>query len=59
MISFVDTSFFFALASASDPDHHRVREVFEQFDPARLPDLWLTTSHVVLETIRLTKRTIG
>jgi uncharacterized protein len=59
VISFVDTSFFYALASPGDPDHHRVREVFEQFDPRRLPDHWLTTSHVVLETIRLTKRTIG
>jgi predicted nucleic acid-binding protein len=41
--SFVDTSFFFALASAEDPDHERVREVFEDFDPKRLSDLWLTS----------------
>ena len=27
---FVDTSFFYALASANDPDHERVREVFEK-----------------------------
>ncbi len=59
MISFVDTSFFFALASADDPDHERVRDVFAQFDPERLPDLWLTTNHVVMETIRLTKRVMG
>lgn len=59
MTSFVDTSFFFALASADDPDHERVRKVFEDFDPKRLPDLWLTTNHVVMETIRLTKRQIG
>jgi predicted nucleic acid-binding protein len=56
---FVDTSFFFALASAKDPDHERVREVFEEFDPKRLPDLWLTTNHVVMETVRLTKRRIS
>ena len=59
MTCLVDTSFFFALASADDPDHERVREVFEEFDPKRLPELWLTTNHVVMETIRLTKRQIG
>jgi predicted nucleic acid-binding protein len=59
VISFVDTSFFFALASADDPDHERVREVFDQIQPQELPGTWLTTNHVVLETIRLTKRNIG
>ena len=59
MTCFIDTSFFFALASANDPDHERVRKVFEQFDPERLPELWLTTNHVVMETIRLTKRQLG
>ncbi len=59
MIYFVDTGFFFALAVADDPDHDRVRAVFETFDPKRLPDLWLTTNHVVLESIRLTKRVAG
>jgi len=48
---FVDTGFFHALASKDDPDHERVREVFEEFDPKRLPHLWLTTNHVVFETI--------
>jgi predicted nucleic acid-binding protein len=57
--SFVDTSFFFALASPGDPDHDRVRDVFERFDHTQLPYLWLTTSHIVLETIRLTKRALG
>jgi uncharacterized protein len=56
---FVDTSFFFALASANDPDHVRVRDVFDEFDPKQLPDLWMTTNHVVMETIRLTKRQVG
>jgi predicted nucleic acid-binding protein len=35
---FVDTGFLFALASTKDPDHERVREVFEEFDPERLPE---------------------
>ena len=55
---FVDTSFFFALASKKDPDHERVREVFEEFDAKRLPELWLTTNHVVFETIRLARRSL-
>ena len=59
MLYFVDTSYFFALASAEDPDHERVREVFEEFDPLRLTDLWITTNHVVYETLRLTQRRIG
>jgi uncharacterized protein len=59
VLCFVDTSFFFALASSEDPDHDRVREVFEGFDLQRLTDLWITTNHVVYETIRLTRREIG
>lgn len=56
---FVDTSFFFALASPGDPDHERVREVFETFDRGRLPHLWLTTNHVVFETITLARKLDG
>lgn len=56
---FVDTGFFFALASSEDADHERCRAVFEELDPKRLPDLCLTTNHVVLETIRLTKWNLG
>jgi predicted nucleic acid-binding protein len=56
---FVDTSFFFALASPGDPDHERVREVFETFDRKRLPHLWLTTNHVVFETITLARKLDG
>ncbi len=55
---FVDTSFFFALASKKDPDHERVREVFEEFDPERLSDLWLTTNHVVFESITLARSSL-
>jgi predicted nucleic acid-binding protein len=36
---FVDTGFFHALASRDDPSHERVRAVFEEFDPKRLPQL--------------------
>jgi len=56
---FVDSSFFFALASEEDPDHERVREVFQEFDPKRLRDLWLTTNHIVSETITLTRSSGG
>ena len=56
---FVDTSFFFALASPGDPDHERVREVFETFDPGRLSEQWLTTNHVVFETITLARKLDG
>ena len=56
---FVDTSFFFALASEEDPDHERVREVFESLRGQNLPRLLLTTNHVVFETIRLTLRNSG
>ena len=52
---FVDTGFFYALASAKDPDHDRVVEVFETFRNQRLPDVLLTTNHVVFETIQLAR----
>lgn len=56
---FVDTSYFFALASPGDPDHGRVKEVFEAFDREQLRQLWLTTNHVVFETITLTRKLDG
>ncbi len=56
---FVDTSFFFAFFSAKDPDHSRCRAVFETFKGQRLPELFLTTDHVVFETITLTSTRIG
>lgn len=52
---FVDTSFFFPLLSAHDRDHARVREVFENLGNRRLPDVLLTTNHVVGETITLAR----
>ena len=56
---FVDTSFFFALASTEDPDHERVLAVFESLEEQRLTSLLLTSNHVVFETIRLTRRNSG
>lgn len=56
---FVDTGFFFAFFSEKDPDHSRCRQVFETFRGRRLPELLLTTDHVVFETITLTRTRIG
>jgi predicted nucleic acid-binding protein len=56
---FVDTGFFYALASAKDPDHDRVVEVFETFRNQRLSDVLLTTNHVVFETIQLARSRRG
>jgi len=58
-VIFVDTGFFFALASAKDPDHERAREVFRSLQGRRLPDLLLTTDHVVFESITLARYKIG
>lgn len=56
---FVDTSFLYALASTTDADHERVREVFETLDAKRLPDLCVTTNHVVAEAITLARSSSG
>ncbi len=56
---FVDTGFFFALASEKDPDHDRVLEVLQGFRGRRLPELLVTTNHVVMECITLTRVRIG
>jgi uncharacterized protein len=58
-VIFVDTGFFFALASEKDPDHARVLEVWQGFRGRRLPDLLVTTNHVVMECITLTRVRIG
>jgi len=55
----VDTSFFFAFFSAKDPDHARARETLAAFKGQRLPDLLLTTDHIVLETITLCRMRMG
>lgn len=52
---FVDTSFLFAFFNESDKNHRRVVEVFQEFEGRNLPELLLTTDHVVFETITLTR----
>jgi len=54
-VIYVDTSFFFPLLSAHDPDHARVREVFATLRGQRLNAVLLTTNHVVAETITLAR----
>jgi predicted nucleic acid-binding protein len=58
-VIFVDTGFFFALASEKDPDHARALEVWQGFRGRRLPELLVTTNHVVMECITLTRVRIG
>jgi predicted nucleic acid-binding protein len=58
-VIFVDTGFFFAFFSANDPDHARCRDVFETFKGRPLHDLFITTDHVVFETLTLTRARIG
>lgn len=48
---FVDTGFLVALFNKRDRDHPRVLEVFRTFESSNLPELLLTTDHVVFETI--------
>jgi uncharacterized protein len=55
----VDTSFLFAFFSAKDPDHDRARETLAAFKDQRLPELLLTTDHIVLETITLCRMRMG
>jgi predicted nucleic acid-binding protein len=58
-VIFVDTGFFIALLSESDPDHARALEVYESFAGRRLSDLLITTNHVVFETITLARMRAG
>ena len=55
----VDTSFFYALASAKDADHERARRELESFANRRLNEFILTTNHIVFETIQLAKARRG
>jgi predicted nucleic acid-binding protein len=52
-VIFVDTSFLFALVSTRDEHHTRVLEVLRGQEGRRLPDLLLTTNHIVSETLTL------
>lgn len=53
---FLDTGFLFALVSKRDAHHLRVVEVFRTFKDLRLVDHLLTTNHVIVETITLTRK---
>ena len=53
---FVDTSFFHALFGENDQNYARADEALEDFKGRHLPDLFITTDLVVLETITLTRR---
>jgi predicted nucleic acid-binding protein len=52
-VIFLDTGFLYALVSKRDENHHRVREVMDEFRDRDLRTLALTTNHVVEETITL------
>jgi hypothetical protein len=50
---FLDTGFLFALFVEGDVNHDRVRKIFEGYRGRRLPDLLVTTNHVLAETVTL------
>ena len=52
---FVDTSFLYPLFCAEDSDHERVRETLEGYRGRSPRDLFLTTNHVIGETITLVR----
>lgn len=58
---FIDTSFFFALFSARDRHHQDALETLAPFKRERRQpkELFLTTNHVVFETITLAQRRGG
>jgi predicted nucleic acid-binding protein len=58
-VIFVDTGFFFALFSKKDPDHGRAAAAFLRFKGQELPRLFVTTNHVVMETITLAQASAG
>jgi uncharacterized protein len=58
-VIFVDTGFLFAFFSEGDVNHARVAEVFEEFKGRNLPEILVTTDHVVSETITLTRYRIS
>lgn len=55
-MTFLDTSFLFALVSAKDEHHDRVREAFADFRGKHRPDVLVTTNEVIAETITLTRK---
>lgn len=53
---FVDTSYFHALFEPSDDNHRHALKEAQGFRGRHLPDLFITTDLVVMETITLTRR---
>jgi predicted nucleic acid-binding protein len=58
-VIFVDASFFFAFFSEIDENHVRAVEVLQELEGHKLPDVLVTTDHVVFETITLTRYRIS
>jgi hypothetical protein len=56
---FADTSFLLALFNRRDHHHPRCAEIFEGFAEQRLPELLVTTTHVVFETVTLTRMRVS
>jgi len=54
-VIFLDTSFLYPLFCADDPDHERVRGVLEGYRGRSPRELFLTTNHVIGETITLVR----
>jgi predicted nucleic acid-binding protein len=50
-VIFLDTGLLVSLFNKRDRDYPRVLAVFRSFEGKSLPDLLLTTDHVVFETI--------
>jgi len=55
-VIFVDTSFFHAAFGENDQNHARAAQALKDFKGRHLPDLFITTDLVVMETITLTRR---
>lgn len=56
---FVDTGFFFALSAAEEKARNRqARELMDTLRGRTLPDVLITTDHVVFETLTLIQTTV-
>jgi predicted nucleic acid-binding protein len=59
-VIFIDTSFFMAVYSVRDERHGKAMECLADFKTWRRPaDLFLTTNHVIFETITLARSKSG
>jgi predicted nucleic acid-binding protein len=58
-VIFVDTGFFFALFAAEERERHQqARELLESLTGRNLPEILITTDHVIFETITLIQTTV-